>query len=414
MNSWSVWIYLFILVVFTIYMVILAFKDTKQKGYSIGVTLFLAAVFVALIYIPNQQEETSRWGVFLALLPATIITSHAIFLGLFRQKEVRQGKPDPLGGSQQHLVGALQLIDKDRDRYFSAASLGVRYVLPALLVAGVGLIAFPFLFRGVMEKAIESMKCLDPTKICNLVVAARLGIAGAYVYVLTYLGERNFRHDVTSGGAMWCVATLILGPVLAVILALSWNGGTPTGYTTFALYFAAGLAPRQVASWIMEAVRRLQQSSGALVAMPRVQPLTTIRGITRGIEDRLREEGIEDVFTLAMANPLWLLRNTPYSKRQIVDWIDEAMLMKVAPDGWETFEKRGITGVIDLAYLVDQKAGFPSLFEDLSRDTGLSPMELEALVNRLYLDKQVQVIWALYQIDAESLSELGTSESTSS
>lgn len=411
MNFWSVWIYLFILVVLVAYMMILALKGTEQKGFNLGVTLFLALVFVTLIYIPNQLVDSSRWGVFLALLPAAIITSHAIFLGLFRRKELRHGKPESLGGNQQHLVGALQLIDKDRDRYFSAASLGIRYGLPALLLIGVGVIAFPFFFGGVMEKTITSMRCFDATKMCSLVVAARLGIAGAYVYVLTYLGERNFRHDVTSGGAMWCVATLVLGPILAVILSLSWNGGAPTGYTTYAIYFAAGIAPRQVASWIMEAIRRLQQPSGALVAMPRVQPLTMIRGITRGIEDRLREEGIEDVFTLAMANPLWLLRNTPYSKRQIVDWIDEAMLMKVAPDGWETFEKRGITGVIDLAYLLDQKASFPSLYEELSRDTGLSPLQLDALVNRMYFDKQVQVIWALYQIDAESLTELDTTGS---
>lgn len=408
MNVWGTWIYLLVLVVFVTYMVILAVKDSGRKGYNIGVTLFLAIVFVALIYIPNHLRDTTRWGVCLALLPTAIVAAHAIFIGLFRQKEVRESGAVSPGGGQLHLVGALQLIDTDRNRYFSAASLGLRYGLPALLLAGIGLIGFPFLYGGIMETALGGMH-IDAAKICGLVNAARLGNAGSYVYVLTYLGERNFRHDVTSGGAMWCVATIILGPILAVIVAVTWSGGNPVGFTSYALYFAAGLAPRQVATWLMEAVRRLQQSSGALMETPRVLPLTKVRGITKGIEDRLREEGIEDVFTLAMANPLWLLRNTPFSKRQIVDWIDEALLMKVAPDGWEIFEKKGITGVIDLAYLLDQKGSFPSLFEDLAKDSGFSATELEALVHRLYYDKQVQVIWALYQIDAESSTATGPS-----
>ena len=412
MSVWGTWIYLLVMVVFVTYMVILAVKGSGHKGYNIGVTLFLALVFLVLIFIPTRLPSTSRWGVFLALLPTAIVTSHAIFIGLFRQREVREGGAVSSGDSEVHLVGALQLIDTDRNRYFSAASLGIRYGLPALLLAGVGLIAFPFLYDGIMETALGGMLCVDPARICGLVVAARLGIAGSYVYVLTYLGERNFRHDVTSGGAMWCVATIILGPILAVVVALTWNGGNPAGYTSYALYFAAGLAPRQVASWLMEAVRRLQQSSAALAEMPRVLPLTKVRGITKGIEARLQEEGIEDVFALAMANPLWLLRNTPFSKRQIVDWVDEALLIKVAPEGWEAFEKKGITGVIDLAYLRDQTSSFPSLFEDLAKDSGLSATELEALVHRLYYDKQVQVIWALYQIDAESPTDLNASPST--
>jgi hypothetical protein len=306
------------------------------------------------------------------------------------------------GGNQSHLVEAFSLIDSDRNRYFSAASLGIRYGLPALLLGGVGWIGFHFLFGGILEDTLKKIYCLDPSKSCGLVTAARLGCAGAYVYVLTHLGERNFRHDVTSGGAMWCVVTIILGPILAMVVAMTWNGNNPAGFTSYVLYFAAGLAPRQFATWLMEAVRRLQQSSGAMQETPRVLPLTKIRGITKGIEERLLEEGIEDVYTLARANPLWLFRNTPFSKRQIVDWIDEALLIKVIPKGWEALENKGITGVIDIAYLRDQKSTDASLFEDLAKNTGLEPSELQALSDRLYFDKQVQVIWALYQIDAES------------
>lgn len=405
-----VWILLGLWVVVLAFLVFANIRDGSQRGHQFGVPLFLSIVFAGLIFISLAISPGLQWGVLLACLPPVIILSHAIFVGLFRQKEVAGRGPALPTESQSHLTGAIQVIDSARSRFFSPVSLGIRYGLPALLLLGIGLVGFPFLFDGTMESLLRSMTCMDASKVCKLVAAARLGCAGSYVYVLTYLGERNFRHDVTSGGAMWCVATIVLGPILAVILALVWVEGSTEGFTGRTVYFAAGLAPRQIASWLMEAVRRLQQSSGAMTDTPRILPLSKIRGITKTVEARLQEEGIEDVYTLAMANPLWLLRNTPYGKRQIVDWIDEAMLIKVAPQGWEALERRGITGVIDLAYLRDQKCGLPELRGDLSKDAGLTEAELDALIERLYVDKQVQVLWALYQIDHE-LPDEGSSSS---
>src|SRR5204863_5968906 len=89
---------------------------------------------------------------------------------------------------------------------------------------------------------------------------------------------------------------------------------------------------------------------------PRTIPLIQLRGITQSIAERLGEEGIQDVSGLAYANPLKLLRNTPYDWRQVVNWMDEALLMVNLPDGWEQLEKIGITGSIDLAWYADGDA----------------------------------------------------------
>jgi hypothetical protein len=170
------------------------------------------------------------------------------------------------------------------------------------------------------------------------------------MYVLLTLGQRNFHRDITSAVAVWCAVTLGVGPLLAgVVSYLAIPAATESSDASFhfasaAVFFLAGLAPRYVASVVEEAARRLLSSSGVTVQAPRTLPLTKIRGITADIEARLDEEGIVDVYGLAMASPNRLLRNTSFDARQIVSWMDEALLIYNVPF-WEKLEADGITGV---------------------------------------------------------------------
>ena len=87
----------------------------------------------------------------------------------------------------------------------------------------------------------------------------------------------------------------------------------------------------------------------------RTTPLTRIRGINTAIEERLGEEGIENVEMLASVEPIRLLRDTPFDLRNILWWIDEALLMMYVPQRWQLLEEQGITGAIDLADLANQE-----------------------------------------------------------
>ena len=78
-------------------------------------------------------------------------------------------------------------------------------------------------------------------------------------------------------------------------------------------------------------------------------PSRRIHGITPEIEDRLSEEGITDAYALAMAEPMKLYRNTAFDQRQILSWIDEALLVVFFPDDWDDVRKADVSGVIDLA-----------------------------------------------------------------
>lgn len=395
----------------------LALKDTRNRNgdgrnakdcagalwFPACIGIFLVLVTGSISSIMHELEGGMRWGVLLAGLPTLIVMAHAIFIGWFRRKEFEDLSKSRT--SSEHLNQTWQLIDRERERYFSPGCIGLRYGLPAILLAVVPLVGFLLLFQGELEVLLKALYGNDDARnlgsIHEILVAARLGMAGSYVYVISHLGERGFRHDVTSGGAMWCVITLILGPLLAVIVHLVWTGGSPVNLSTQALYFTAGLMPRHVASLVTEAVSRLQQSSGALVDKPRILPLSNITGITRGIEERLGEEGVEDVYTLAMFNPLRLIRNTPYNTRQIVDWMDQALMIKHVPKKeWrDKLEELGYMGVIHMTVCHGKPEMIRRLEQQMEEAVQVPEGALSVIVGNIYHDKQVKMIWALYRND---------------
>jgi hypothetical protein len=383
----------------------------KMPHRARAVTIFgVAAAFVVFVVV-QLAEPAQRWGCVLALLPAALILQHAVFLRLVRMPFSKAKASGPRPGDERDDLGALQLTagkeslahvfaaaQKTSERYFSSSTLAVRYGTPAVAVALVGIVVYYLMFTGstVISTDIH-------------VRAAQLGVAGAYVYVLLYLGQRNFRHDVTGGGAMWCGVVLAIGPVLAWALSQFMHGdpvaaapATSTGPAlgSDALYFAAGLAPRHVTSFVEEAVRRLWVSpSGTNIAAPRTIPITQVRGITPGIAERLSEEGILDLYGLATADPLRLIRNTNFDKRQLISWIDEAILIATLPDHWQALEKDGFTGAIDLVWLHATPEGPEGQdFAKLAARLKLDDVSiLVGVVKRLHGDPQLRLIWVLYQ-----------------
>jgi hypothetical protein len=139
----------------------------------------------------------------------------------------------------------------------------------------------------------------------------------------------------------------------------------------------------------------------------RTIPLTQVRGITQSVESRLSEEGIDDVAQLAMANPVKLLRNTPFDPRQIFAWIDEAILITTLPDYWIALEKEGITGAIDLAWYLlgdgEQAGDGPAPIDGraalskLATNLKLEPDALYHVALRLLYDDQLEMVWAMYE-----------------
>lgn len=375
--------------------------DTKEKRTvqiqrrQLTQLLFWIGALAIVVFCLAFVDREDRWGCALAAFPAVMIVQHAVFLRLVRMpfrrsdgSEANKQKPDTTSGAGQpeRRQSAFTTALETSHKYFSAGTLAIRYGVPAVAIAIIGLAAFFALFTS-SDFALHDSASKR---------AAELGAAGAYTYVLLYLAQRNFRHDITSGGALWCAVVMAVGPLLACALAQFVNAQLETGSMKLsgeAVYFAAGMAPRHVTSFLVEAIKRLwvSPSTPALPA-PRTIPVTQVRGISTEIADRLSEEGITDLYGLATADPMRLIRNTSFDKRQIITWIDEAILIATLPDKWQAVENTGITGAIDFAWTLNDEQAVTALAKSLELDVAL----LRPTMIRVAEDAQLQLVWVLY------------------
>jgi hypothetical protein len=370
-------------------------SGSLARTYAYSLATFLGVVTI----ISAAAGRVDPLFNVLGALPALLIAQHAVYLGQMKNPFATKGRPieslppDYLSNAVRNgLLQAQSITERD----FGWSTLSFRFGVPAALLMLVIGVFGPLLY-GAAADALPSHE---------FVRGARYAGAGAYVYVLLYLSRRNFRHDITSGAAVWSAVNMVVGPILGGIAALLWKmqEGSAESFASAVVFFSAGLAPRHMASVLEETAKRLMRAPDdkTIPARVRSQPLTMLRGVTRGIADRLEEDGIEDLAGMAMADPARLMRNTSFDQRQIVSWIDEAILITSFPDHWEKLESAGVTGAIDLAWYGDAP-GAPAKVETVAAEVGLQKDLLWAAIQRLYWDGQVQLIWVLYQIGLEGV-----------
>jgi len=383
-----------------------------SRSYTAAVMAGVIALLALAFRAVGGDGGDFRWAFLLAVLPALLVVDQGAYMLTVRRQqfpshgELRFGK---WPGSRDTAKGEQQLWEQylaARDAYFSVEALALRYLVPAIALTVVA-----FTAALVLCGRLACCGGLSP----QLAAAGWLGLAGSYVFVLLHLGQRALRRDITGGAAWWCGATLALGPVFAAVLSMVIkSGGTapPVGgaapaagggveLTQTVLYFFAGLAPRYVAGWIQDTVKRRLGPAEALTRR-RAIPLALVRGILPDTELRLEEEGILDAATLAMSDPLRLMRATNFDKRQILAWIDEAILISTLETYWEALEQQGITGAIDLAWLAPSNQDNDQPIKDLAATSKVPAETLTQTAERLLEDAQVLIVWSLYQTASES------------
>jgi hypothetical protein len=119
-------------------------------------------------------------------------------------------------------------------------------------------------------------------------------------------------------------------------------------------------------------------------------PLQTVGGIDQSVADRLLEEGINDGYMLAMANPVRLFRNTPYDLRQILAWMDHCLLIATLPEYVDALRKAGVPGATALASVKDDAD-----LTALATKIGLPKELLKPVITRLAADAQQRRIFYL-------------------
>lgn len=443
-------------------------KIARRAERAVMAMIYLGGIVLGGLVVVRSSPDQHRWGIVLAFLPYLLIMQHATFLRIVRRPTLTPLPATAAAAGPSSLAGDAHPVppdDEDQppldiapgpqpdgadegwwrlvlvsakattERYFGPVSLAVRYGTAALAVLLVGLVAFwvlvaePYILTGG-SNGLLPVYALHP---------AQLGLAGAYVYVLVHLGRRNFTHDVTSGGAMWCAIVLAVGPILAVAIAYLLHtpgAGSPAGgsatvpapeaFGVGLIYFMAGFSPRFVISFMDRvATKAWGAPAGTAVISARTLPATQVAGITPEIAERLEEEGITDVHGLATADPLRLIRNTNYDRREIVSWIAEAILIDVFPEHWKDFERQGITDAIDFVSLVyappyqeyhadteqkmtaDRDAYLAVLCGQLklASEKDACLRTIHSVARRLVNDSQLRLIWVLHNHIADEEAE---------
>ena len=347
---------------------------------------------------------------FAAVLPGLIIAQHGAWVAVSRRKQFRQALGSVTNADEQK--NADELVDL----YFGYGSITIRYLIPTLLVTTLTAIVItallnpgchlPWLYLAD-PSATANPQAKDLASLCvsgkltpwptgwaaQVLRGAGLGFVGAYAYLLILLTDRARRRDLTTGIAVWAAAMPVLGPLVggvAALLIVAGTGAVTGSFTQDAVYFVAGMLPRQFAFFVQSGVSKIFQNAPQLAV--RSVPLTTLRGIGPDVQARLEEEGIYDVSSLAYSSPHQLLRATTYAPRQIVDWIDESLLIVTLPMHWQALENLGINGAMDLAWYDLNPNSIPRLAEEIK----LAEPMLRDAVARLWQDAQVQDLYKLY------------------
>jgi hypothetical protein len=376
----------------------------QRANLVLGITLITLFLIMLAVTVANRGQ----W--ILGLLPTLLVAYQLFFLWLYHPRETDSGQAAGISANFESQAVAQKSYDRAKlsvASHFSLRTLFVRYGLPAVLLGITGVVLADIIVNPdwFFSAATRFTKHAN-----TLLQGVRLGAAGAYVYILLELGRRTFRHDVTGAAAMWCWVTLVLGPMLAATVAFLWLGqgdATPTNlwWGTGIILFFTGFAPRRVVAAIAGAASQLMKIDTPVVVQNRLIPLSQIRGIGPQIEERLGEEGITDVNSLAAAEPVRLVRNTSFDMRLILSWVDEAILIVTLPRSWGALEDEGITGAIDLAWyydrIIDPATHLPRPVPapeivNLAAKAKLDVDSLVATIQRLWQDTQVQYIWALY------------------
>ena len=392
--------------------------NKRARAQRPNFTLTIVIAILLLIVLRSSLADRAAW--MLGLLPTLLVAYQAFYAWNSQPKESRATRTPDIELEQADYDRAYDAIDSQ----FGLKSLFIKYGFPAALLAIIGIVVLnvllkPGIFFSLMTYLPDVVR-INELNAKRILLGLRLGTVGAYVYVLMELGRRTFRHDITGGSAMWCLVTLVLGPVLAGAVALLWRidapaPDNPNWWAGGVVLFFAGYAPRRVVAAIEQAAIQLLKLGGSGVVPTRQVPLTQIRGISPQIEERLSEEGIEDVNALAAAEPLRLYRNSSFDLRQILTWIDEGILMVTLPRSWQALEEQGITGAIDFVsheyYLptppttsppTDIAAWKEAQLKPLADEAKLSVTMLLATMQRLRDDKQLRHIWTLYNFTEET------------
>ncbi len=229
-----------------------------------------------------------------------------------------------------------------------------------------------------------------------------MAFLGVYLFNMGHILRRVYHADLTPN-VFWGAINrtlLVCGMALAAKSVITTDAGQKAELAFFAIGF--------LANYVM--LGMLDRTATLLrIQVPgNVQPLTLIRGVNLWNESRLEEEGIENVQQLSTCDVVELAINTRYTLRTLVDWVDQAILLRTLGDKAQVLRDRAfVTGAIELAASAQSHGGKLEVIKAIADVLDVSAALVASTMESLAEDEYVRMLWALWQSNLESRNHNG-------
>ncbi|MEE9170268.1 MAG: hypothetical protein V3U73_10905 [bacterium] len=223
-----------------------------------------------------------------------------------------------------------------------------------------------------------------------------MAFLGGYLWTLQHVFRRYSSNDLTPGVYYSLSIRMILASIIALVIynaftalaggsvsqdgTTSGGGGGITSVIWPAVAFLIGMFPQRGLSWL---THRLPIFSPQTDPSVREMPLEMIEGIAVHDKLRLQEETIDDCYDLASADFVPLMLKTPYSARELVDWILQAKLCVYFGSAVKDLREHSIRTIVDLKDLKNKD------LDALAKETSVTKSALLRAKEFITNDKEI-------------------------
>jgi len=224
---------------------------------------------------------------------------------------------------------------------------------------------------------------------------------GSYVAVLYYMVARLYANALSSRflvtSALRTASAVVIGWVGGIV-GVTMLVGAPDpsnatqGLASNAVLFVTGLFHNMAIDSLR---KRAVKMFGAAADVSEEAPLTMVEGIDDTTAELLAEHGIGSIQHLATTEPGVLCDGTLLPLDRILDWMDQALLMRSIRRNITLSRAMGIRGAIDLAVI--HMRGEEKLLASLADKVGMPVEALNHIALDLRSDYVVALIYELQQ-----------------
>lgn len=289
-------------------------------------------------------------------------------------------------------VFSLLKVDVDYRKVYETEKLGqYLWALSYASVVAIAGLALLFLGPELLQNAEFPVVMLGKAEFPQHGSRLVFGMAflGAYMWGFQYIFRRYALNDLLPGVYYDLSIRMILAASIALVVYNAYsalagsddNSGGITATIWPALAFLIGIFPQRGLRYLTDRIPMLAPDTDPSV---RDMPLEMIEGIETHDVLRLEELGIDSCYDLAQADFVPLLLKTPYSARQLIDWILQAKLCVYFGPSVKDLRQQGVRTIVDLEPLSDDEIA------QLPLDTTVTKVALERARNAMKSSEEIK------------------------